>query len=109
MPEWAGWVHTHKDLMADELHPGPEGANDRAQLIAQGILGCLAAAATSSAPPPPRQERSLEPRLAPVDAIQKSTAERGRRRSAWRSAGSLPPRSPASPILTVILSAAPTE
>jgi hypothetical protein len=72
VPEWAGWVHTHKDLMADELHPGPEGADDRARLIAQGVLGCLSGAATSSAYPTGGQQpkRSLEPRLAPVDAME---------------------------------------
>jgi hypothetical protein len=74
VPEWAGWVHTHKDLMADELHPGPEGADARAQLIAQGILGCLSGAPTagggaeSSAAPP--QRRPVGPRLAPVGAMQ---------------------------------------
>jgi hypothetical protein len=71
VPEWAGWVHTHKSLMADELHPGPEGAQDRARLIAQGILGCLSGAATVSAAPRRHRERSLEPRLAPVEAMQR--------------------------------------
>jgi hypothetical protein len=71
VPEWAGWVHTHKDLMADELHPGPEGADARAQLIAQGVLGCLSGAATSStAAPRQHQERSLKPHLAPVGAMR---------------------------------------
>jgi hypothetical protein len=70
VPEWAGWVHTHKDLMADELHPSPEGADARAQLIAQGVLGCLSGAASTSSFHR-RQERSLKPRLAPVDAMER--------------------------------------
>jgi hypothetical protein len=71
VPEWAGWVHTHKDLMADELHPGPEGADARAQLIAQGILGCLNGSATASATSPREgKARPVEPRLDPVDAMR---------------------------------------
>ena len=71
VPEWAGWVHTHPDLMYDELHPGAEGADARAQLIAQGVLGCLsgAATATSAASPPQQQSRPVEPRLATVGAM----------------------------------------
>jgi hypothetical protein len=72
VPEWAGWVHTHKDLMADELHPGPEGADARAQLIAQGILGCLNGSATASATSPQEgKARPVEPLLEPVDAMRR--------------------------------------
>ena len=42
VPDWAGAVATHPELMQpDNLHPIPEGADYRAQLIAQGVLGCL--------------------------------------------------------------------
>jgi hypothetical protein len=71
VPEWAGWVHTHPDLMYDELHPNAEGADARAQLIARGVLGCLGGAATSSAYPPQRQSRHVEARLAPVSAMER--------------------------------------
>ena len=73
VPEWAGWVRTHQSLMADELHPGTEGAEARAELIAQGVLGCLNGVSSVAAGPSPQQRRnrSLEPRLAPVDAMQK--------------------------------------
>lgn len=75
VPEWAGWVHTHKYLMADELHPGPEGADARAQMIARGVLGCLnGAAITSAAPPAGRENRPLKPRLATVDAMARRQA-----------------------------------
>ncbi|MEX2108920.1 MAG: hypothetical protein WD827_08550 [Solirubrobacterales bacterium] len=41
-PDWATAVATHPELMqADNLHPIAEGADYRAQLIAQGIRGCL--------------------------------------------------------------------
>jgi lysophospholipase L1-like esterase len=43
-PDWATWVADHQDLMADELHPGAEGADARAQLIAEGVRACLAGA-----------------------------------------------------------------
>ena len=50
VPDWAGAVAAHPELMqADDLHPIPEGADYRAQLIARGIRGCLA---TISAPEP---------------------------------------------------------
>lgn len=41
-PDWAGAVATHPELMQpDNLHPIPEGADYRAQLIAQGVRACL--------------------------------------------------------------------
>jgi hypothetical protein len=47
-PDWAGAVATHPELMqSDNLHPIPEGANYRAQLIAQGVRGCLASMSAS--------------------------------------------------------------
>jgi lysophospholipase L1-like esterase len=57
VPDWAGFVANHPELMqADNLHPIEAGAQARARLIAQGVLGCLGegggagAAAASSAP-----------------------------------------------------------
>jgi hypothetical protein len=110
VPEWAGWVHTHPQLMADELHPGPEGADARARLIAQGVLACLSgAASTSSSLAPQRQNRSLEPRLAPVDAMERRQATVTRavelelgRQLAMAVAGQ-------SPILAVALAALSTR
>jgi hypothetical protein len=41
-PDWAGFVHTHPQLMqSDNLHPIEAGAEDRARLIAEGIDRCL--------------------------------------------------------------------
>jgi hypothetical protein len=109
VPEWAGWVHTHPQLMADELHPGPEGADARARLIAQGVLGCLSGAASTSSLAPHRQARPLEPRLAPVDAMERRQASVSRaiemelgRQMAMAVAGQ-------SPILAVALGAVATR
>lgn len=41
-PDWAGAVRDHPEMMQpDNLHPTPEGANFRAQLIAEGVRNCL--------------------------------------------------------------------
>lgn len=43
VPDWAGFVHEHPELMqSDGLHPIEAGSEARAELIAQGIRGCLA-------------------------------------------------------------------
>jgi hypothetical protein len=48
VPDWAGFVAAHPDLMqSDDLHPIPEGADKRAQLIAAGVQACLAGSLTS--------------------------------------------------------------
>ena len=40
-PDWAGFVATHPELMQpDNLHPGLEGADRRAALIAEGVRQC---------------------------------------------------------------------
>jgi len=69
VPDWARTVATRPDLMqADNLHPIEEGANYRAQLIAQGVQGCLAYGdAVASAPPEPRTD--VEP-IATVGKLQ---------------------------------------
>lgn len=42
-PDWATTVNQNPSLLEpDNLHPNPEGAEIRAQLIAAGISGCLA-------------------------------------------------------------------
>jgi hypothetical protein len=41
-PDWAGFVHTHPQLMqSDNLHPIEAGSEARARLIAEGIDRCL--------------------------------------------------------------------
>lgn len=69
VPDWQGAVFAHPELMqADNLHPIEEGADYRAQLIAQGVEGCLAyGQAVATAPPEPRAD--VEP-IAPVGRLQ---------------------------------------
>ena len=46
-PDWATTVNQNPSLLEpDNLHPNPEGAEVRAQLIAEGITGCLTGAPT---------------------------------------------------------------
>jgi hypothetical protein len=50
-PDWATVANTRPDLMQeDNLHPSEEGADYRAQLIADGIVGCLGAVETTPGP-----------------------------------------------------------
>jgi hypothetical protein len=42
-PDWHGFVAAHPELMqSDNLHPTAEGADARAQLIAEGVSACFA-------------------------------------------------------------------
>ena len=71
VPDWAGAVATHPELMQpDDLHPIPQGADYRAQLIAQGVRGCLAFSHAQ------REEAVLKsgPELEPVDRFAKRRA-----------------------------------
>jgi hypothetical protein len=69
VPDWQRAVFAHPELMqADNLHPIEEGADYRAQLIAQGVEGCLAyGQAVATAPPEPRTD--VEP-IATVGRLQ---------------------------------------
>jgi len=70
VPDWAGTVASRPDLMqADNLHPVEEGADYRAQLIAQGIEGCLAYDRARAAAPPPEARTDVEP-IATVGRLQ---------------------------------------
>lgn len=74
VPDWAGVAETQPELMqSDDLHPTAEGADYRAQLIAQGVLGCLDyARARAAAPPAPEVEPK---RLAPVGKLEQRRRE----------------------------------
>jgi hypothetical protein len=73
VPDWAGVVETEPGLLqSDGLHPIAEGAEYRAQLIAQGVEGCLDYERASAAPPAPR----VRPRrLAPVGKLERRRRE----------------------------------
>jgi lysophospholipase L1-like esterase len=81
VPDWASFEESHPELMqSDDLHPTEEGAEARAELIAQGIVGCLNGASTelgfgggdgasaSSAPPP---APILDQAPAPIETVDK--------------------------------------
>jgi hypothetical protein len=78
VPDWAGFVHSHPQLMQpDHLHPIEAGAQARARLIAQGVLGCLGEGSGVSEPSTESSNSSgpvldAEPKHLPqVDAIAK--------------------------------------
>jgi hypothetical protein len=53
-PDWATTVNQNPSLLEpDNLHPNPEGAEVRAQLIAEGITACLAGEPTGLTGPLP--------------------------------------------------------
>lgn len=59
VPDWAGAIAADPGILqSDGLHPTPEGADLRAQLIAQGILACLTY--SESVVPPAEAAPTLE-------------------------------------------------
>lgn len=70
VPDWNGFVAAHPELMqADNLHPIAAGAELRAQLIAQGVAGCLAYEQARATAPPPQPRPQVE-RFSPVGRLQ---------------------------------------
>jgi hypothetical protein len=110
-PDWAGFVHTHPQLMqADNLHPIEQGAEDRARLIAEGIQRCLngepnvpvASGANEGAIPPGEtgQNGEAEGELSPSHesfepAAEASIAEPGLEEEEGPEPGSEPIANPA--------------
>ncbi|HET7589921.1 MAG TPA: hypothetical protein VFK14_07020 [Solirubrobacterales bacterium] len=86
VPDWAAVVAAHPELMqADNLHPIPEGADYRAQLIAQGVEGCLAyEQARASAPPEPAAGEP-RPEVEPIATVGKLQARRAEAMDAIRA------------------------
>jgi hypothetical protein len=70
VPDWARVAETQPQMLqSDGLHPTPEGAELRAQLIAQGVLGCLDFKRTAS--PTPAAAPQVHPKhLAPVGKLE---------------------------------------
>ena len=89
-PDWAGAVAAHPELMqSDDLHPTPEGADLRARLIAQGILGCLAGESPGDAVDRSRK-RGRGPNSRPVSRFERRQAELVERSASACSSGSPP-------------------
>ena len=79
VPDWAAVVATHPELMqSDNLHPVEAGADYRAQLIAQGVEGCLAyeqARASAPAEPAAGEPRPEVEPIATVGRLRARQAE----------------------------------
>lgn len=79
VPDWARAEATHPQLMQpDHLHPIEAGAELRARLIAEGVLGCLAGEPTTGAggggaPPEPQTPvlKSAPARIPTVEALRR--------------------------------------
>jgi hypothetical protein len=70
-PDWAGFVHTHPQLMqSDNLHPIEAGAEARGKLIAEGIDRCL-----TGEPNVPVASGANEGAIPPGDEGQNGEAE----------------------------------
>jgi hypothetical protein len=78
-PDWQGAVFRHPELMqADNLHPIEAGADLRARLIAEGVMGCLAydsGAGVSSAPTRGPVLASAPARIPHVNAMAERQVE----------------------------------
>jgi dienelactone hydrolase len=69
VPDWAGTVAAHPELMqSDNLHPNARGASYRAQLIAEGVKGCLNGGGGGLGPP--LQPGSVTPPNGPPGATR---------------------------------------
>lgn len=68
VPDWAGAIAGDPGLLqSDGLHPTTEGSDYRAQLIAQGVLGCLGYAETTE-PVEPAEPVKVT-RMTPVNRL----------------------------------------
>jgi len=86
VPDWQGVVATHPELMqADNLHPIEEGADYRAQLIAQGVEGCLAYEQARATAPPEPAAGEPRPEVEPIATVGKLQARRTEVMSAIRA------------------------
>jgi hypothetical protein len=82
-PDWQGAVFRHPELMqADNLHPIESGAELRAQLIARGVIGCLAYESGAGISSQPSRRPALEEAPERLPHVQ----EMDRRRAAIASA-----------------------
>jgi len=77
VPDWQGAVAAHPELMqADNLHPIEAGADYRAQLIAQGVEGCLAYSQARALAPPEPAAGEPRPEVDPIATVGRLQARR---------------------------------
>jgi hypothetical protein len=70
VPDWAAVAVHHPELMqSDGLHPAEEGADYRAQLIAQGVEGCLAYEQARATAPPEPAAGEPQPAVEPIATV----------------------------------------
>ena len=70
VPDWATIAVSHPELMqSDGLHPTEEGADYRAQLIAQGVEGCLAYEQARATAPPEPTAGEPRPEVEPIATV----------------------------------------
>jgi lysophospholipase L1-like esterase len=75
-PDWAATVNQNPSLLEpDHLHPNPEGAEIRAQLIAEGITACLAGEPTGLPGALPGTVPAAESEAAASQAAEESRPE----------------------------------
>jgi hypothetical protein len=76
-PDWQGAVFQHPELMqADNLHPIEQGSDYRAQLIAQGVEGCLAYQQARATTPPEPAAGEPRPEVEPIATVGRLQARR---------------------------------
>ncbi|HET9593862.1 MAG TPA: hypothetical protein VFP17_13210 [Solirubrobacterales bacterium] len=77
VPDWATTAVHHPELMqSDGLHPTEEGADYRAQLIAQGVEGCLAYDQARATAPPQPAAGEPRPEVEPIATVGRLQARR---------------------------------
>ena len=77
VPDWATIAVHHPELMqSDGLHPTEEGADYRAQLIAQGVEGCLAYDQARATAPPEPAAGEPRPEVEPIATVGRLQARR---------------------------------
>jgi hypothetical protein len=86
VPDWATIAVHHPELMqSDGLHPTEEGADYRAQLIAQGVEGCLAYEQARASAPPQAPAGEPRPEFEPIAAVGRLQARRTELMAALRA------------------------
>ena len=86
VPDWASIAVHHPELMqSDGLHPTEEGADYRAQLIAQGVEGCLAYDQARATAPPEPAAGQPRPEVEPIATVGRLQARRTELMAALRA------------------------
>jgi hypothetical protein len=86
VPDWAAIAAHHPELMqSDGLHPTEEGADYRAQLIAQGVEGCHAYQQARASAPPEAPAGEPRPEVEPIATVGRLQGRRTEAMAALRA------------------------